>query len=280
MGFDALNKSSNGLATENLDENESASLLSDKDYGPAKRKRTRHLFKTVVLIALAYICFLETNIRLAVQHEKYVHFLAKCRTRISADSAPAPANEAVQYAPKRIWQDGDYSPYHKEPGPEIDALWNDLLTGQIVRVSPEEMKLQSENLTNRVQLDDGDYLGTMSVWHSLHCLDRLRKVIHMDYYHSRIPEYNFNTGMWTKAHSDHCIERLRDDIMCHPNVAIYIPVWDESGLFPDGMRMITNGETKCVNWDALDQWARKRALSAGGYTLKSNPFGRSRNGKE
>ena len=63
------------------------------------------------------------------------------------------------------------------------------------------MKLQGENLTNRVQINDGDFLGTMSVWHSLHCLDRLRKVINMDYYHSVIPDYEPDTGMWTKSHS-------------------------------------------------------------------------------
>ena len=35
--------------------------------------RTRHLFKTIVLVALAYICFIETNTRLAVQNYK-THF--------------------------------------------------------------------------------------------------------------------------------------------------------------------------------------------------------------
>ncbi|KAJ4292408.1 hypothetical protein N0V90_009070 [Kalmusia sp. IMI 367209] len=189
-------KSLNGATASHADDLESAALLPDKECdrcASTKRNRTRHLFKTVVLIALGYICFVETNIRLAVKHETHSH--------PSSEIPYSPANEAVQYAPKRIWQDGDYSPYHKKPGPELDALWSDLLTGQIIRVSKEEMELQGENLTNRVQIADGDYLGTMSVWHSLHCLDRLRKVINMDYYHSVIPDYKPDTGMWTKAHS-------------------------------------------------------------------------------
>lgn len=41
----------------------------------------------------------------------------------------------------------------------------------------------------------------MSVWHSLHCLERLRRVIHIDYYHDMIPDYDRDHGMWTKEHS-------------------------------------------------------------------------------
>jgi len=60
--------------------------------------------------------------------------------------------------------------------------------------------------------------------------------------------------------------------MCHPNTAIYIPEWDKTHALPDGFRMISEGQTTCVNWDALDQWARRRALKKGEYKLKPNPF--------
>lgn len=68
----------------------------------------------------------------------------------------------------------------------------------MIRISEEEMKLQGENMTNRVELTDGGYLGTTSVWHSLHCLERLRKVIHIDYYRDQMPDYNPES---TKEHS-------------------------------------------------------------------------------
>ena len=63
------------------------------------------------------------------------------------------------------------------------------------------MEAQGENLTNRAELTDGGYLGTTAVWHSLHCLERLRKVIHIDYYRDKIPDYDPDHGMWTKEHS-------------------------------------------------------------------------------
>lgn len=68
------------------------------------------------------------------------------------------------------------------------------------------MKLQGENLENRVQLTESGYLGTISVWVSLHCVDRLRKAIHMDYYHDKIPDYNPDTGIWKKEHSGEYME--------------------------------------------------------------------------
>jgi hypothetical protein len=61
--------------------------------------------------------------------------------------------------------------------------------------------------------------------------------------------------------------------MCRPNTAVYIPEWDEIRSLPDGFRMVSEAQTTCVNWNALDQWARKRALERGRYTLKPNPFG-------
>jgi hypothetical protein len=65
-------------APEHLEDPESASLIPNKDCYEcsfaANSNRFRYLFKTTVLIALAYICFLETNTRLAVQsHESHIY---------------------------------------------------------------------------------------------------------------------------------------------------------------------------------------------------------------
>lgn len=67
-----------GQKPKHVEDPESVSLLSDKGCHrcatAANSSRTRHVFKTIVLIALAYICFLETNTRLAVKnHETHVH---------------------------------------------------------------------------------------------------------------------------------------------------------------------------------------------------------------
>jgi hypothetical protein len=73
-----VRKSTVGHANEHSEDLESASLIPNKEChkcsSAARSDRSRHLFKTVVLVALAYICFLETSTRLVMQsHETHIH---------------------------------------------------------------------------------------------------------------------------------------------------------------------------------------------------------------
>ncbi|KAF2646046.1 hypothetical protein P280DRAFT_512253 [Massarina eburnea CBS 473.64] len=237
--------------------------LDERDFMHPTRSRdlVTRLFKTLLLAGLAWVCFLET-VRLGV-------------AVVGKEGALpySPANEALSYHPRRIWQDGDLpSRFEKPPSPELDQEWEDLLTGQNIRISPDEMHTLGENLTNRVQLEDGNYLGLMSVWHNLHCLDILRKVVNWEYYFPRLTEEERGTEVWSVGHLNHCIERIRTDLVCHADVAVWIPEWAPKAHHPDGMVMKANGRTTCVDWEGLDAWARKRALREGAYRLKVNPF--------
>jgi hypothetical protein len=41
--------------------------------------------------------------------------------------------------------------------------------------------LLRENKTNKLQVDNGDYVGTLGVYHHLHCLNNLRRFVHWEY---------------------------------------------------------------------------------------------------
>ena len=62
------------------------------------------------------------------------------------------------------------------------------------------MQRMGENVTNRVQLSDGDYVGVLGVWHHLHCLDHLRRMIHFEYYEKLATEHSLL--LYNKKHSD------------------------------------------------------------------------------
>lgn len=85
---------------------------------------------------------------------------------------------------------------------------------QNIRITEEEMILQGENLTHRAQLEDGGFLGLMSVWHSLHWLDILRRNINHDYYYPRLPENERGRGLWTKDHSSKFFQRHFLPVTC------------------------------------------------------------------
>lgn len=74
------------------------------------------------------------------------------------------------------------------------------------RVRPQEMAILKANTTNRVRMLNGDYLGGMQVYHSLHCLNEIRKKVHWDYYGAPKTEDEIN------AHKEH-IGKLHSSVV-------------------------------------------------------------------
>lgn len=63
--------------------------------------------------------------------------------------------------------------------------------------------------------------------------------------------------------------------MCHADVGLYTAEWIADSHEPENKVLKTNADTVCVNWDAIDQWARKRALKPFGYHVLPGPFEKS-----
>ncbi|KAI9711311.1 MAG: hypothetical protein M1820_002298 [Bogoriella megaspora] len=193
----------------------------------------------------------------------------------------SPANSIFSYERHKLW-DGD-SRYTGNPSPELDSAWEDLLAddrtlelkydmneGQNIRVTQEEMIEGGENFTNAVQLLDGGYLGILAVYHHLHCLDIIRRFAHPEYYTEVTTS---EAHVWTAGHFDHCIERLRRAIMCHADLGLFSVEWvGDSSQGAEGKNLRSNAHSICVNWEALDAWARNRALEKGKFLLRAGPF--------
>lgn len=55
-----------------------------------------------------------------------------------------------------------------------------------------------------------------------------------------------------QAHKDHCVENLRQRLMCNPDLNIYGNYWVSRHSKP-WTNLYT--EHRCVNWDAFYDWA-------------------------
>ena len=64
---------------------------------------------------------------------------------------------------------------------------------------------------------------------------------------------------------DHCIDSLRQAIMCHANTAVYTAVWTDPSYDPTRIDLRGDAVTQCVSWDSVMAWAGPRALEAGKY---------------
>ena len=68
-----------------------------------------------------------------------------------------------------------------------------------IRVTLGELASVKENVTNRVQVDNGDYAGVLGAYHFLHCLNNLRRIVHWNYFEPRLTDAH--PDAFSKGHS-------------------------------------------------------------------------------
>ncbi|KAI0837553.1 hypothetical protein F5Y06DRAFT_304346 [Hypoxylon sp. FL0890] len=178
--------------------------------------------------------------------------------------------DLLEFEERQAWYPRQY-PWDQEPSDEVDELWGDLLYALNLRITPDEVDILGLNTTNRVHLNGGDYLGVIGVYHHLHCLNNLRIAIHWDYYEAK---YGNTTrqDFFSKEHSDHCIDALRQALMCNANTEMHTPEWLDRPHELGDKELGGDSTTTCLKWDSLEKWTRPRALRPGQYSFRPGPF--------
>lgn len=115
-----------------------------------------------------------------------------------------------------------------------------------------EEDLEKANVTS-VHLNDeqGGYLATLDVFHTLHCVNKIRKMYYSGYYHDPNPLAD------QQEHFDHCIDLLRQVIMCHGDISLHTYSWIDDYRVP-WPSMQT--EHQCRNWDMLMAWSEEHHI--------------------
>ncbi|RAL04919.1 oxidase ustYa family protein [Aspergillus ibericus CBS 121593] len=154
----------------------------------------------------------------------------------------SPANEAVVYeniAFTQGWQDG--SPYHGTPTPELDRLWDDLYQPE-TDPPPDGINLEIDaasavNLPSPTLMLDG------------------KKALHPEYYDEmRLFYDNGTVDKEVRLHYSHCIEHLRQTIMCHGDTTVMsYETIDETRA-----ALSMTATHRCRNFDGLHDWAFSR----------------------
>ncbi|OAL31800.1 hypothetical protein AYO22_00670 [Fonsecaea multimorphosa] len=130
--------------------------------------------------------------------------------------------------------------YRGPPSPEIDAAWDRFTTNPwmvetaaVLNVSRKEMYSSGNTaaLETVVELDQengGGFMGTLEVFHQLHCLNVLRKWTYWDYYVDTDPFFQTRADH-RREHadgiSDHCIDVLRQALMCKSDLGLILFHW-------------------------------------------------------
>jgi hypothetical protein len=163
--------------------------------------------------------------------------------------------DVERYQVYRDFKNSSESIYSAPASAEVDAAWEDLLRGELPVLFDNEAAPFLPEL-ERIP-GKGHYYFELDVYHSLHCLNALRMRIDEQYYHQ---QQTFNNSRiryppnWLQEHTAHCIDQLRQSIMCHGDLTP-VPLYVWRG-FP-----ISLGRSElhtCRKWDRIRDWMDER----------------------
>ncbi|KAL2127813.1 hypothetical protein VTI74DRAFT_10145 [Chaetomium olivicolor] len=128
-----------------------------------------------------------------------------------------------------------------------------LVNYENIVLEPEYMKQLGRDQFGVAVPDGSGFLGTLNVYHELHCIKRLYQYTYPDVYpRGDTPAAEASN----RQHKDHCLDFLRQSAMCHADVGVITFQWSPDSLLP-----VANAtHHQCANWKKLAQWTKARTV--------------------
>ncbi|KAG2349828.1 hypothetical protein BDR05DRAFT_994816 [Suillus weaverae] len=145
----------------------------------------------------------------------------------------SPANEAIE-SKGIVRFNGSWdrpSVYRGSPSPDLDAAWDRVTAdGRLLAITPEQLLRIGEEpapfMARCPEEYGGNYFTTVEVIHQLHCINMVRQSTWGDHYIVDDPDFVRSPDGW-RIHLDHCVEILRQVIMCRSDVTMVTYDWVE-----------------------------------------------------
>ncbi|KAI1800518.1 hypothetical protein F4811DRAFT_26099 [Daldinia bambusicola] len=213
--------------------------------------KTAKLFRVYfVLLHVALFVLVLVIIQWAYPYRKTDHELVE-------GSTWSPIQRFVQYEVR----DRDTHGHHKvqklagPPTAEKDKAWDHLIKPAYFNATIQELERAGESLENVTRLIGGGYLASIGVFHELHCVRQLRFYIYKERYYPNLSE---SDEKYLQIHLDHCIEALRETVMCNGNTALISFYWDNPNSSQPAAQ--SNARSECAQWDSIERWGYSRMV--------------------
>ncbi|PYH98984.1 hypothetical protein BO71DRAFT_425608 [Aspergillus ellipticus CBS 707.79] len=202
---------------------------------PAQRSKTHRV------LFILQIAFLAVNLALLFWNSHLAQNFNRCEMKDNASTNTyTPARSALQYTVEEIHAGSDHNPFSGPPRPEVDQAWSQLLRGGIIKISEDELRRLNKT---SIPLQDGSgYIGYLESIHMLHC-----KRIYQSQYPEQYPELQ-GTDAFAPGHWDHCLEVLRQGIICNADITVNTYYWKDGEI--QGNR---TGARTCTNWERISE---------------------------
>lgn len=146
------------------------------------------------------------------------------------------------------------SPYIGHPSNGTDESWNSLFSNMSIRVTDKEFAITRQS---SVPLPNGGRLAWLGVYHELHCVKVLRKMVYREHYHPNMTDADLRDR---QVHADHCVDMLRQALMCHGDVeSLTTFIWDERYKKP--LLSPQRPSHTCYDWGVVTDSLKDRVVS-------------------
>ncbi|KAJ6583483.1 hypothetical protein DFH09DRAFT_1029141 [Mycena vulgaris] len=146
----------------------------------------------------------------------------------------------------------DLSPFQVPSSSELDDAWDDLYNFGISRITRDQAVLLP-NKTSPIPGDPGFYIAELDVFHELHCLNMVRKALDPEYY----PDWNINMVDRAREHVSHCVDWIRQAIMCHSDTSVLVWQWNYKHNQSTPIARVPH---TCRNFERIQEWGREHAM--------------------
>ncbi|KAI1384938.1 uncharacterized protein F4822DRAFT_378185 [Hypoxylon trugodes] len=166
----------------------------------------------------------------------------------------SPAYEALEWEEYTFQENSQlHGPFSGYPRPEIDENWDKLLDAENIILEPEVLRHYDREDLGVAVPEGGGYLGTLNVYHELHCIKRLWQYMYPEHYWSDLSDAQREVN---RLHNEHCLDFLRQSSMCHADIGLITFQWS-----PDSRIPVANATThQCAKWDKIDKWTKARTV--------------------
>jgi len=184
-------------------------------------------------------------------------------------SAPSPLTQDMDIS--YHWQqfNGSFMQeniYRQKASPEVDEAWEALGINYRSVLIPQELAPKVGLDSEKVQINPkygGGFPANVEGLHHLHCLNLLRQGLYynIEYYRKLGTGAFVNEEPIVQRHISHCLDIIRQQLMCQVDVGVLGQVWWKSDT-SDAPQAFVDFNTKhvCRNYDEIRQWAEDRQL--------------------
>ncbi|KAL9622777.1 MAG: hypothetical protein Q9160_002896 [Pyrenula sp. 1 TL-2023] len=170
----------------------------------------------------------------------------------------SPAQDIVRYVPKAFDSGFDFGKtiYQGPPSAKNNEAWEALFIHGLTRITAKEAA-PMHNKTLPIPDDPEHYIVSLAVFHQLHCLNAIRFALWNQTMDEEKERLHHETDI---RHLDHCVDNIRQAIMCAADISPFVWARDPRDGRAKG---ITSIEHTCRDWDSVAQWAADRPFKTG-----------------